>query len=90
MIFINVDPRYACRLDDKQSSDTIVTMERVRKAISFNAELADESISRVSVADGLLHQKKWIDIWYHAPGVCLLQNKRIFTQLVKLQMLMQQ
>ena len=44
MIFINVDPRYVGRLDDKQSSDTIVTMERVRKAISFNAEVADESI----------------------------------------------
>jgi len=29
--------------DDKQGSDTIVTMERVREAIAFNAELADES-----------------------------------------------
>ena len=31
------------RLDDKQGGDTIVTMERVREAIAFNAELADES-----------------------------------------------
>jgi len=43
MIFTNVDPRYAGRLDDKQGSDTIVTMGRVREAIAFNAELADES-----------------------------------------------
>jgi len=43
MIFTNADPRYAGRLDDKQGSDTIVMMERVREAIAFNAELADES-----------------------------------------------
>ena len=43
MIFTNVDPRYAGRLDDKQGGDTIVTIESVRKAIAFNAELADES-----------------------------------------------
>jgi len=43
MIFTNADPRYAGRLDDKQGSDTIVTMERFREAIAFNAELADES-----------------------------------------------
>jgi len=43
MIFTNADPRYADRLDDKQGDDTIVTMERVREAIAFNAELADES-----------------------------------------------
>jgi len=42
MIFTNADPRYAGRFDDKQSSDIIVTMERVREAIAFNAELADE------------------------------------------------
>jgi len=35
--------RSAGRLDDKQGGDTIVTMERVREAIAFNAELADES-----------------------------------------------
>jgi len=44
MIFTNADPRYAGRLDYKQGGDTIVTMERVREAIAFNAELADESI----------------------------------------------
>jgi len=43
MIFTNADPRYAGRLDDKQGGNTIVTMERVREAITFNAELADES-----------------------------------------------
>ena len=44
MIFTNADPRYAAgRLDDKQGDDTIVTIERVREAITFNAELADVS-----------------------------------------------
>jgi len=43
MIFTNADPRYAGRLDDTQGGDTIVTMEKIRKAIAFNAELADES-----------------------------------------------
>jgi len=43
MIFTNVDPRYAGRLDDKQGGDTIVTMERVREAIAFDANLADDS-----------------------------------------------
>jgi len=43
MIFTNTDPRYAGRLDDTQGGVTIVTMERVREAIVFNAELADES-----------------------------------------------
>jgi len=43
MIFTNADLRYAGRLDDKQGSDTIVTMERVREAIAFNVELTDES-----------------------------------------------
>jgi len=41
--FTIADPRYAGRLDDKQGGDTIVTIERVREAIAFNAELADES-----------------------------------------------
>ena len=41
--FANADPRYAGRFDDKQGGDTAVTMERVREAIAFNAELADES-----------------------------------------------
>ena len=43
MIFTNADPRYDGRFDDKQGIDTIVTMERVRETIAFNAELADES-----------------------------------------------
>jgi len=41
VILTNADPRYAGRLDNKQGGDTIVTMERVREAITFNAELAD-------------------------------------------------
>jgi len=41
--FTNADPRYAGRLDDKQCGDTIVTVERVREAIAFNAELMDDS-----------------------------------------------
>ena len=36
-------PKVCCRLGDKQSGDTIVTMERITEAIAFNAELADES-----------------------------------------------
>ena len=43
MIFTNAVPRYAGRFNDKQDDDTIVTMERVREAIVFNAELADKS-----------------------------------------------
>jgi len=43
MIFTSADPRYAGRLDDKQGGDTVVAMERVKEAIAFNAELADES-----------------------------------------------
>jgi len=43
MIFTNADPRYAGRFNDKQGGDTIVTLERVRQAFAFNAELADES-----------------------------------------------
>ena len=35
--------RSAGRLDDKQGGDTIVTMESVREAINFNAELKDKS-----------------------------------------------
>ena len=43
MIFTDADPKYAGRFDDEQGGDAIVTMQRVRKAIAFNAELADES-----------------------------------------------
>jgi len=43
IIFTDADPRYAGRLDDKQGGYTIVTKERIREAITFNAELADES-----------------------------------------------
>ena len=49
-VFTNADLRYAGRLDEKQGGDTIVTMERVREAITFNAELADETGS---------HRSKW-------------------------------
>jgi len=43
MLFTDADPRYAGRLDEKQSSGTIATMETVNETIAFNAELADES-----------------------------------------------
>jgi hypothetical protein len=43
MIFTNADPRYDGRFDDKQGGAIIVTMDKVREAIAFNAELADES-----------------------------------------------
>jgi len=43
MIFNNADPKYAGRLDDKPGGNTFVTMEGVREAITFNAELAGES-----------------------------------------------
>ena len=43
MISANADPRYASRFDNKERGNTIVTMERVREALAFNAELADES-----------------------------------------------
>ena len=43
MLFTDADPRYTGRFDDKQGGDTIVTMERLKEAITFNAELADES-----------------------------------------------
>ena len=39
-----LSPRYACRLDDKQIGNTNVSMKRVIEAITFNSELADESI----------------------------------------------
>ena len=56
MFFTNAHPRYAGRLDDKQGGDTIVTMERVREAIAFNAKLADAHIG----ANGLsLETDKW-------------------------------
>ena len=54
MILTNADPRYAGRLDDKQGGDTIVTMERVREAIAFNAELLDQHSCH-----GGSHRSKW-------------------------------
>ena len=62
MIFTNADPRYTGRLDDKQGGDTIVTMERIREAVAFNAELADESNMVVAHigANGLsLETNRW-------------------------------
>jgi len=55
MIFTNADSRYAGRLDNKQGGDTIVTMERVREAIAFNTELADESTCHGCGS----HRSKW-------------------------------
>jgi len=43
VIFTNADPRYVGRLVDKQGADTIVPMERIREAMAFTADLADQS-----------------------------------------------
>ena len=43
MRFTNADPRYAGREDDKQGGDTIMTMERVKEMISYNAELKNDA-----------------------------------------------
>jgi len=43
MNFTNADPRYVGRFDNKQGGDTIMMMERVKEAIAFNMESADES-----------------------------------------------
>ena len=63
MIFTIADPRYAGRFDDKQGGDTIVTMERVKEAIAFNAELTDERVNMVVAhigANGLsLETDRW-------------------------------
>jgi len=44
MMFTNADPSYAGRFDDMQGGDTIATIQRVRKAIVFNVEWADELV----------------------------------------------
>jgi len=61
MNFNNADPKYAGRFDDKQGGDTIVTMERFKEAIAFNAELVDESTFVAHVgANGLsLENDRW-------------------------------
>ena len=43
MRFTNADPKYAGRDDDKQGGDTIMTMERVREIMSYNAGLDDDT-----------------------------------------------
>jgi len=43
MNFTNADPRYVGRFDNKQGGDNIMMMERVKEAIAFNMESADES-----------------------------------------------
>jgi len=42
-IFTNADLKYAGKFDDKQDGDTIVRMERVKEATTFNVELMNES-----------------------------------------------
>jgi len=58
MIFTNADPRYASRFDNKQGGDTIVTMERVREALAFNAELVDKSTWLYLPAENGIRKKK--------------------------------
>ena len=43
MRFTNTDPRYVGRDDDRQGGDTIMTMERVREIIFYNAGLNDDT-----------------------------------------------
>jgi len=68
MIFTNADPRYADRFDDKQSADTIVTMERVREAIAFNAQLADESTWLWLTLELSLETDRWGRAWGESRG----------------------
>jgi len=43
MVFINVDPRYAGKLDDPQGGDTTMLMQQVRGVMTVNQEMEDES-----------------------------------------------
>jgi len=42
IFFTNADPRYAGKLDDLQEGDTML-MQQVRKVMTVNQELEDES-----------------------------------------------
>ena len=43
IVFTNADPRYAGKLDDPQGGDTTMLMQQVRRVMTVNQELVDES-----------------------------------------------
>jgi len=43
IVFTNTNPRYAGILDDPQGGDTTMLMEQVRKVMTVNQEMEDES-----------------------------------------------
>jgi len=43
IVFTNVDPRYAGKLDDPHGSDTTMLMQQVREVMTVNQEMKDES-----------------------------------------------
>jgi len=43
IVFTNADPRYAGKLDDPQGGDMTMLMQQVRKVMTVNQEITDES-----------------------------------------------
>jgi len=43
IVFTNANPRYAGKLDDPQGGDTTMLMQQVRKVMTVNQEMTDES-----------------------------------------------
>ena len=43
IVFTNVDPRYASKLDDPQGGDTTKLMQQRREVMTVNQEMEDES-----------------------------------------------
>jgi len=66
------DPRYAGRLHNKHSGDTIMTLQTVREAINFNVELADESTWLINLVGSRCDVKEVQEIVQH-----------LFTNIVK-------
>jgi len=54
IVFTNADPRYAGKLDDLQGGDATMLMQQVRKVMTVNQEMTDESSWMANVgADGV-------------------------------------
>ena len=43
IVFTDIDPRYAGKLDDPHGSDTTMLMQQVREVMTVNQEMKDES-----------------------------------------------
>jgi len=43
IVFTNADPRYALKLDDPQGGDATMLMQQVRRVMTVNQEMTDES-----------------------------------------------